>query len=88
MINQHVAKQRLVRSPFHRRSNSIVTEAQYHIGQNHISTEGHKKCDYKCTSYDMPVCGFNGRCYREFESQCLLSKHNCSNASKGKFLFF
>lgn len=43
------------------------------------------KCNYNCDQAIRSICGFNGLCHREFESQCDLNTYNCINTQKSKF---
>ncbi|KNC32639.1 hypothetical protein FF38_13220, partial [Lucilia cuprina] len=68
VLTQHLAnQQRLVRSLDNRRN---------------LKTEGSQKCNFICNPLDVTVCGYNGRCYREFENQCELTIYNCLNTQK------
>ncbi|XP_037825698.1 uncharacterized protein LOC119613726 [Lucilia sericata] len=65
--SQVANQQRLVRSFDNRR---------------YVQAEGSLKCNFICNPLDVTVCGYNGRCYREFESQCELTIYNCLNTQK------
>ncbi|KAM7355859.1 U-Kazal-Dg21.2-like [Cochliomyia hominivorax] len=36
------------------------------------------QCPEICPAIYLPVCGFNGRCYREFSNSCQMGVENCT----------
>ncbi|TMW42514.1 hypothetical protein DOY81_012405, partial [Sarcophaga bullata] len=85
---QHVSSQ----VPAH--DHQVVTQVSQHVPvvpvQQHVAKQRSMrsiigkagKCDFKCADTDNAICGFNGRCHRQFDNQCELSAHNCLNAHK------
>ncbi|XP_037825691.1 uncharacterized protein LOC119613722 [Lucilia sericata] len=61
VLAQHLANQ-----------NRVVRSLQNRRNLPNMDLKGLRKCDFICNAVDVTVCGYNGRCYREFESQCEL----------------
>ncbi|KNC32648.1 hypothetical protein FF38_13219 [Lucilia cuprina] len=68
--------------------NRVVRSLQNRRNWQSMDLKGLRKCDFICNAVDVTVCGFNGRCYREFESQCELSTYNCLNTQKAEKLCY
>ncbi|XP_065360728.1 uncharacterized protein LOC135954477 [Calliphora vicina] len=74
VVAQHVANLK-------RMQRSLKNQSTWQLKQLKAG-EGNNKCNFICNPLDVTVCGYNGRCYREFESQCELSAYNCLNTQK------
>ncbi|XP_046808277.1 uncharacterized protein LOC124420170 [Lucilia cuprina] len=66
--------------------NRVVRSLQNRRNLQSMDLKGLRKCDFICNAVDVAVCGYNGRCYREFESQCELSTYNCLNTQKAFYV--
>ncbi|XP_037820304.1 uncharacterized protein LOC119609543 [Lucilia sericata] len=75
VLAQHLANQ-----------NRVVRSLQNRRNLPNMDLKGLRKCDFICNAVDVTVCGYNGRCYREFESQCELSAYNCLNTQKAFYV--
>lgn len=65
-------------------SQHIPLVVSQHVAKQKQRVQQPGKCEFFCSSPDVAVCGYNGRCYLEFESQCNLSNYNCLNTAKSK----
>ncbi|XP_065360879.1 uncharacterized protein LOC135954613 [Calliphora vicina] len=74
VVGQHIANlKRMQRSP--------KNLSDWQLQQLKAGERPHS-CDFICNQVDVAICGYNGRCYQEFESQCELNTYNCMNSQK------
>uniref|UniRef100_T1GG21 Kazal-like domain-containing protein n=1 Tax=Megaselia scalaris TaxID=36166 RepID=T1GG21_MEGSC len=56
-------------------------------GKVKASKVSREVCDKACTKIYDPVCGFNGKCYKTFSSDCFLGSQNCENRQNNEMEF-